>query len=107
MKYLIAILLFAAYVAASCMGLYMIKAAQAWKSVPFLGGVLLYGLGAALWLVILRYFPLSLAFPVAAGALIVCTMLTGRVFLQEAISGYQLAGGGLIILGIFLTAARS
>jgi multidrug transporter EmrE-like cation transporter len=106
MKYFLSVVLITAYVVTSCMGLYMIKAADAWRSVPFVFGVLLYGFGAALWLVILRYFPLSFAFPIAAGALIICTMLTGRLFLKEAISGSQLIGAAFIISGIIFTSAR-
>jgi multidrug transporter EmrE-like cation transporter len=105
MKYFLTVVLIAVYVVTSCLGLYLIKAADVWKSVPFAFGVLLYGLGAALWLVILRYLPLSFAFPIAAGGLIVCTMLTGRVFLKEAISSPQMIGAALIIFGIFFTAA--
>jgi multidrug transporter EmrE-like cation transporter len=106
MKYFLSAVLMAAYVVVSCLGLYLIKAAEAWRSVPFLLGVFLYGLGAGLWLVILRYFPLSFAFPLAAGGLIICTMLTGRLFLKEIISGPQLVGAALIISGIFFTVAR-
>ena len=105
MRFILSITLFAAYVLTSCLGLYMIKAAQGWKTFGFFTGVALYGIGAALWLVILRFFPLSLAFPVAAGALIVCTMVTGRVFLQEIVSPLQLVGACLIILGIGLSVA--
>lgn len=106
MKYFLSAVLIAVYVVTSCLGLYLIKAAEVWRSAPFVLGVLLYGAGAALWLVILRYLPLSFAFPIAAGGLIVCTMLTGRVFLKEAISSPQLIGAALIIFGIFVTAAR-
>lgn len=106
MKYFLFGVLITAYVVASCMGLYLIKAADTWKSGVFLFGLFSYGLGASLWLVILRYFPLSFAFPVAAGGLIICTMLTGRLFLKEAISDPQLIGAALIIFGIFFTVAR-
>lgn len=105
MRHLLAVGLFSSYVIASCSGLYLIKAADGWKTLPFLCGVALYGLGAVLWLVILRYFPLSLAFPIAAGALIVCTVATGRVFLHETVSPLQLFGAALIILGIALSVA--
>jgi multidrug transporter EmrE-like cation transporter len=106
MKFFLSAVLIAVYVVTSCLGLYLIKAAEVWRSAPFLLGVFLYGSGAALWLLILRYLPLSFAFPIAAGSLIICTMLTGRVFLKEAISNPQMIGAALIISGILFTAAR-
>jgi multidrug transporter EmrE-like cation transporter len=55
-------------------------------------------------MVILRHLPLSFAFPVAAGALVVGTMLTGFVFLGESIPYLHLIGAGVIISGIFIIA---
>lgn len=106
MKYVLPLALISTYAVVSCLGLYMIKAAEVWNSIPFFFGVALYGFGAVLWLVILRNFPLSFAFPVAAGGLIVFTMLTGRLFLNESLSGAQLFGAVLIIFGILFTATR-
>jgi multidrug transporter EmrE-like cation transporter len=98
--------LFAFYVGVSCSGLFLLKAAPSWLSLRFGLGFLLYALGACLWLVILRNYPLSLAFPIAAGALIVGTTLVGIVFLGESLSAVQVAGAGLIFLGIALLASR-
>lgn len=106
MKQILSAALMVVYVGASCLGLYMMKSADDWRSWAFVAGVGLYGFGAALWLVILRLFPLSFAFPIAAGGLIVCTMITGRAFLRESLTVSQLAGAALIISGIFLTVAR-
>lgn len=99
--------LFAVYVGMSCFGLYLLKAAPAWLSLRFAAGFLLYALGAGLWLVILRSHPLSVAFPVAAGALMVGTALVGVLLLGESLSGVQLAGAGLIFLGIALLVPRA
>lgn len=104
MRFSFAIPLFLLYVAASCLGLYLIKATCEWRSIQFFSGVGLYGIGAVLWLVILRFFPLSFAFPIAAGGLIVSTTAIGWVFLSEDVSVYQLGGAILIISGIFITA---
>lgn len=106
MKQLLFVGLMVVYVAGSCLGLYLMKAAPDWRTGTFVMGVGLYGTGAFLWLVILRNFPLSFAFPIAAGSLIIATILTGRVFLKEAVTASQLIGAALIISGIFLTAAR-
>jgi len=96
------VLLFAFYVAISCGGLFMMKAAPAWLSPKFAVGFFLYACGACLWLVILRAYPLSLAFPIAAGALMIGTTLIGIFFLREAVTMSQIAGATLIFLGIVL-----
>jgi drug/metabolite transporter (DMT)-like permease len=106
MKLFFTPLLFIVYIASSCMGLFLIKAAPEWRSINFVAGVGLYGFGAILWLVILRLLPLSLAFPIAAGGLIICTILTGKIFLHEELTALQLAGAAFIIAGIFLTVAK-
>jgi multidrug transporter EmrE-like cation transporter len=89
-------LVFLAYVVISCFGLYLIKSAQGWYSLQFGIGFILYGLGAGLWMVILRRLPLSFAFPIAAGALVVVTLLTGVLFLEESLPLKHLIGAGLI-----------
>ena len=94
--------LFLIYIAASCGGLYLVKAAPTWKSPEFFFGFGLYGAGAILWMVILRLLPLSLAFPVAAGSLVIGTMLTGVFFLSEQVSPGHLLGAFLVIAGITL-----
>lgn len=105
MKYLYGILLFATYTTVSCSGLYLMKASESLISVRFVIGGTLYAAGAAMWIVILRIFPLSMAFPVAAGSLIVTTTLTGYFLLSERISLSQLVGIGLVLVGIVLIGA--
>ena len=82
------------------------KAAEGWKTPSFLLGLSLYGAGALLWMGILRLFPLSFAFPIAAGALVVGTTLIGVVFLHETVSVWHLSGSVCIIAGIALIASR-
>jgi multidrug transporter EmrE-like cation transporter len=96
--------LFLTYVAVSCAGLFFIKITGTWKSATFLLGFSLYAGGAVMWMVILRLLPLSFAFPIAAGSLVVGTMLTGAIFLKEAVSIWQSFGTLMIIAGIFLIA---
>lgn len=98
--------LFIIYIITSCFGLYLIKAADGWKTPAFAIGFVLYGAGAVIWMVILRLMPLSFAFPIAAGALMIGTMLTGAFFLSEAITVWQIVGVFMIITGIGLIAVN-
>lgn len=90
------------YVIISCAGLYLIKSAEGWRTSMFVVGLFLYGAGAGIWIVILRLMPLSLAFPIAAGSLVVGTILIGRFFLAEEIAITHAAGAFLIVSGIVL-----
>ena len=96
--------LFAIYIAISCLGLYLIKVADSWKTPTFIAGLAFYGVGAIVWMGILRLMPLSHAFPVAAGALVIGTIFVGIVFLSETVSVWQGVGAFLIIAGITLIA---
>ena len=106
-KSFIPALLLVLYVATSCLGLYLIKAAPTWKSVTFGMGFFLYASGAAMWLVILRLLPLSLAFPIAAGALVIGTLLTGAFFLDEHVSALHASAAALIVTGNAMIALKS
>lgn len=98
MKYLVFII----YAAISSYALYKLKAAPSITSWAFLIGFLLYGLGVLIWLQILRTNPLSIAFPVAAGSLIVASQLLGFLLLGENVGPGKIAGVSLIFLGIVL-----
>ena len=95
------------YTVISAFGLYKIKAAAGTHDMSLWLGGLAYGAGFCLWLLILRLFPLSIAFPIAAGALIVATQAVGYLFLKEALPTLHLAGVALIVGGISLVFARS
>ena len=84
----------------------MLKAAQSWTSPSFLIGGILYGLGAFIWLVILRTFPLSIAFPIASGVLMMGTSATGFFILKESFSLQNAVGIFLIFAGISLLAVN-
>lgn len=100
-------LLLAVYVGISCSGLFLMKAAPVWLSIQFSFGFVLYAAGACLWLVILRAYPLSIAFPAASGALMVGTMLIGAIWLGERIGFGQIMGAFLIFAGIVLLVPKS
>ena len=84
------------------MGLYLLKIASNWTTLTFFSGGMLYGLGALQWIIILRSTPLSISFPIAAGALMIGTVLTGMFFLKEAVSFWHIFGTILIFSGIVL-----
>ena len=99
-------LLFFVYITTSCVGLYFIKAASGWKTLVFFTGVALYVVGAVMWMGILRIMPLSFAFPIAAGSLVIGTMLTGTILLKETVTNWQAGGALMIIMGIALIASN-
>ena len=99
-------ILFLIYLITSCFGLYLIKAAAGWKTPAFFIGFILYGAGALFWMAILRFMPLSFAFPIAAGSLVIGTMLTGVFLLNETVTVFHVAGASLIIIGITLIAVN-
>ena len=88
------------YALTSAFGLVKIKMAQKLLSMDFMLGFFLYGAGFVVWLFILRKFPLSIAFPVAAGSLIIATQIFAYSLLHEEITLLQVVGAALIISGI-------
>ncbi len=99
-------LLLCAYVATSVGGLVLLKLEGNYLSARFLLGVLLYGTGFLLWYALLRILPLSLAFPLAAGCLIVGTQLAGKFILHERVDPTHLVGIALVIVGIVVLSMR-
>jgi multidrug transporter EmrE-like cation transporter len=100
MKYLATVSIFVLYAGLSTYGLYKIKVAPQILDLGFLVGFGAYGAGFLVWFYILRTTPLSLAFPVAAGTLILCTSLVGVFLLAEKAHPLKLAGIVLIVIGI-------
>lgn len=88
------------YLAVSLFGLYRIKAATPGLNAGYLLGVLAYAAGFLLWLQVIRLFPLSTAFPLAAGALICGTQLIGILALGEQYDAAKLGGVLLILAGL-------
>lgn len=94
------------YALISVIGLYWLKSASAVWTVRFISGAFFYVLGAGLWLVILRMYPLSIAFPVASGALMIGTTMVGYLLLKENISWIHLFGIAMISSGISILALQ-
>jgi uncharacterized membrane protein len=95
------------YAAVSAYGLYLIKDASSLMSLRALSGGLLYGGGFCIWIAMLRFFPLSMVFPIAAGSLILATHLIARFYLAETVLASQTIGIALIIAGIFLVSIKA
>ncbi|MBT0571900.1 hypothetical protein KIK84_16415 [Curvibacter sp. CHRR-16] len=103
MNFAVWALIFVVYTAVSCSGLYLLKTGDGVFSIRFVSGAFLYVLGAAIWVfVILKNLPLSFAFPVAAGLLMVGTSTIGIVVLNESVSTYSVLGMISILIGITL-----
>lgn len=97
------IALLAGYVVISVTGMVLIKGSDSIVSVKGLTGFALYLAGFLVWIgVILRVMPLSQAFPMAAGALMLGTQLSGWLVLKERVGLPQVAGALLILIGVFL-----
>jgi multidrug transporter EmrE-like cation transporter len=102
MKYVANLSIFALYVFLSTYGLYKIKVAPKILHEVFFVGFAAYGAGFLVWFYSLRTTPLSVAFPVAAGALILCTTLVGIFLLAEKAQPLKLGGIALIVIGIVM-----
>ena len=94
------------YSTISSYGIYLLKSTQEILSYGFFIGAVFYVSGFFLWLFILRSYPLSIAFPMAAGALIIATQMIGAIFLNEILSLSSMMGSGLIIVGIILISSE-
>ena len=106
-------LLFVAYTLATSAGLLLVKAwipeaQQAWHdghrySRPFLMvavGAGLYIASFGIWMVIVARMSLTIAFPIAIGAVLIVLMLGARVFLGEAVTPIKIFGTLLVFAGI-------
>ncbi|ALS59537.1 SMR family transporter [Pandoraea norimbergensis] len=106
MKWLFGPLAMLVYAATSCTGLYLLKTADGWFSLRFASGGVLYVAGAAIWICLLRLLPLSVAFPIASGMLMLGTTLTGYFLLDERLSAMQGVGIVLILSGMVFVGAN-
>jgi len=68
-----------------------------------LGGLLLFGLSAVIWLMVLSRASLSFAYPFASLSYLVI-VLASRFILHESVPPLRWAGVGLIMVGIVLVA---
>jgi len=90
------------YVSLSSFGIFLIKTAEFTYSIYFFIGVFIYLCGSVIWLAMLRILPLSIAFPVASGLMILSTTFVGWVFLYEEVGLFQMIGSVAILFGIWL-----
>jgi multidrug transporter EmrE-like cation transporter len=99
--------LLAAYVALSVAGLHLLKSsAGAFMSASFGLGLSCYGAGFLLWYLLLTKLPLSVAFPLASGALILGSQVVGHAMFGEVLGPRHLAGVLLIVIGLALVLPR-
>lgn len=95
--------LLAFYTIISVAGMTMIKDAQPLFSLKGLLGLGLYVGGFLIWIgVILRIMPMSQAFPLAAGCLMLGTQFAGWFILRERITLLHIAGMILILAGVIV-----
>jgi multidrug transporter EmrE-like cation transporter len=97
-----------AYTLVSVAGMTMVKAAPALGTPKWIVGVCLYVVGFFIWIgMILRIMPLSQAFPVAAGALMLGTQVAGWLVLKERLTLPHLGGAALIVLGVAIVSVST
>jgi multidrug transporter EmrE-like cation transporter len=99
--------LLAAYVLAATFGLSRMKAAPAALSAEFVLGAACYALSFVLWIVILTRMPLSIAFPLVTGLVIVATQVSAALWLHEPVSLWKTTGVVLIIAGVGLLSVKA
>jgi multidrug transporter EmrE-like cation transporter len=72
--------------------------------VPLAAGILIYGLGIVLGMLLVGRYALSVAYPIVVGLSLVFLAIVSALVLRETFSPLKLAGTGLIVLGVvFLT----
>ncbi len=71
------------------------------QTVPVIGGLAVYGLGAVLWLLVLSKLPVSAVYPLVSLA-IVFVVVIGTAFLHETVSFARIAGVAVVIAGLLL-----
>jgi len=94
------------YILISTIGLVFLKMSDGrLMSLSGGAGIFFYGAGFIVWYLILTNNPLSVAFPIAAGGLIVATQIAGQIIFKENLNLLHLGGVFMIIIGISLVAS--
>ena len=94
-----------AYVSASVVGLHLLKlSGGCFLTARFWCGLGLHACGFLIWYALLTRMPLSVAFPLGAGALMLGTQISGYFFLEEALSSRHLLGVLMILTGLVMVA---
>lgn len=98
-------LIFVVYISVSLLGLFQLKSAEVGVNFQYLAGMLLYIASFFLWMVVIRWYPLSIAFPLAAGSIIVGTQVVGALLLSERFDAISFVAVSFILIGLVLLAA--
>ena len=72
-----------------------------WLNWPMFGALVIYGVATVLWIWVLRFVPLNIAYPVFALAFIIVPVASYYVF-KEPLGTHHLLGGLLILAGVFV-----
>jgi drug/metabolite transporter (DMT)-like permease len=96
------IIILISYVFFSAIGLFLIKSSVSIYSTKMYLGLVMYAVGSLIWLILLRFLPLTLAFPLATGAMILGTGSIGVFFLHENFEILQILGAFFIMVGVWL-----
>ena len=99
--------LFVLYVVVSSFGLFKLKSASGTFGFDFFIGLTGYGFGFVIWYVVLTRLPLSVAFPAAAGSLVVASQIVGFLLLGESMKIMHVGEIFLILIGIVLVFANA
>ena len=75
-----------------------------WLNWPFFAALAIYGLATLLWIWVLRFVPLNIAYPMFALAFIIVPVASYYVF-NETLGMRHLIGGGLILVGVLVIAS--
>ena len=73
-----------------------------WLNPALIMGLFLYAIGTLLWVLALRFIPLSKAYPFTFLTFILVTLFSA-IFLGDKITNWYIAGMGLILGGLVLT----
>ena len=73
-----------------------------WLNSPMIAALLIYGIATGIWVWVLRYVPLNVAYPVFALAFLMVPVMT-YFFLGEPIGWRHFVGGALIVAGVIVT----
>ena len=74
---------------------------ERWLNMHLLIALAIYGVATILWIWVLRYTSLSVAYPMFALAFLFVPLMAS-FFLQEPLSVKTFIGGGLIIIGVLV-----
>ncbi len=75
--------------------------AEQWLNWPLLVAMLIYGVATVLWVWVLRFIPLNVAYPVYALAFVIVPIASYFVF-REPLGWHHAIGGTLILTGVLV-----